>query len=114
MKPGEGFLRNKIKSVADEHLICREIYNPNKFSLIFIRNIDKDMYILRSRIPLGQIRVACKPDDWLFLPHGYYFAKGEGIPDGEPISWITNFGDSIGKGNKLPSAPIAETRSKQH
>lgn len=112
MRPGEGFLRKNVKAVHDELLTCREVYNPNKFDVIFTRNIDKDLYILRAGIPLGEIRMVCKADDFLFLPHGYFFAKGDGVPNGEMISVITNQGDAMRKGNKLPSPPIAETRRK--
>lgn len=104
MKPGEGFLRKKAKAVHDEHLICREIFNPNKFAIVFRRNIDKDIYIMRAGIPLGELIMICNPESFLFLPHGYFLPRAEGVPDGEQVSIITNFGDSIGKGNRNPSA----------
>lgn len=106
MKAGEAFLRKKQKAVFDEHLVCREIYNPNAYSIIFSRNKVQDRLIIASKIPLGAETIICKPYDWVFLPHGYYLAKASNGAD--LINCITNFGDAIGKGNKLPSLPIAE------
>lgn len=104
------FIPKKPKAVFDEHLLRREIYNPNNFDIIFTRNIDQDLYIMRAGIPLGEIRMVCKSKDFLILPHGYFIATGDGLPKGELINAIVNLGDTIGKGNKLPSPPIAETR----
>lgn len=100
------FLQGKtIRGVHDEHLLHREIYNPNKFPIEFRRNKDMDQYVSSSFIPLGPELAICKPDDFLYLPHIYYLVSGVGIPDGTPIDVIQNFGDSMFKGNKLPSRP---------
>lgn len=100
----EAFLRGqKMKSVHDEHLIRREIYNPNNFDIEFKRNVTMDTYIKNATIPLGPLRITCKADDFLYLPHAYYFAEGIGVPQGTPIDVVVNFGDNIGIGNKKAS-----------
>lgn len=101
----EIFLKQKGKVVNDEMLVRREIYNPNKFAIEFNLNAKMIGYIAASNIPLGPSRLICKPDDWLYLNHGYYIAKGVGIPDGEIISVVTNYGDSMFIGNKKVSLP---------
>lgn len=107
-----GFITNaKIKGVHDETLIHREIYNPNDYDIIFTRNKLQDAYIKGAKIPLGPEIAICKSKDWLWLPHGYYFGKASN--GAEIINCITNLGDMIGKGNKLPSLPVAEGALKR-
>lgn len=103
-KNREGFLKNpeSFKSVHDEHLIRREVYNPNPFKVLFRRNVVMDRYISAARIPLGPLRRELEPDEFLLLPHGYYFAE----PIGTSViqyDMVVNFGDNIGIGNKNPS-----------
>ena len=108
-KKSEHFIKEgRVKGVFDEMLIHREIFNPNKFDLVVTRNNSMTQYILDAKIPLGPPMAVCKADSWLYLPHGYYFVKAANGADAG--SFITNFGDAIGIGNRYPSLPIAESR----
>src|SRR5687768_15010842 len=97
-KRREHFLKGKAKGVFDEMLIVREIYNPNNFDIIFSRMTQMDHYIRDAKIPLGALILVCKADDFLILPHAYFTAKASNGAD--LIQVVTNFGDSIGIGNK--------------
>lgn len=107
-KKAELFLKSKVRGVYDELLIHREIFNPNNFDLIVTRNQTMTQYILDAKIPLGPAVAVCKAESWLYIPHGYYFVKAANGADAG--SFITNFGDNIGIGNRHPSLPVAETR----
>lgn len=101
----KAFLRGaKLKAVHDEHLLRREIYNPNNFDIIFRRNISMDQYIKDATIPLGPLSATCKADDFLYIPHAYYIAEAIGLPKGTPCDVLVNFGDNIGIGNKKASS----------
>lgn len=104
LRKKELFMQGKMKHVSDEFLLRREIYNPNKFDIIFRRNKNMDKYIHAATIPLGPEVAICKADDFLYLTHAYYFAEGIGVPQGTPCDVLVNFGDNIGIGNKLASA----------
>lgn len=105
-KAREDFLNGKkVRGVYDELLIRREIHNPNKFAIIAVRSTEKDQYILDARIPLGPQVAVCEPGGFLYLPHGYFVLHGKGVPKGEFISVITNYGDEIGVGNTKVSLP---------
>lgn len=107
-KKTEHFLKEKVKGVYDELLVHREIFNPNSFDLIITRNKTHDQYVKDAGIPLGLPIMVCKSESWLYLPHGYFFVKAAN--GAEVGTFITNFGDNIGIGNKYPSLPIAETK----
>lgn len=91
------------KSFADVNLLQREYFNKNKFSVQFTRDVNKDKYVVSCGKVLGPAVAFCKPDDFLYLPHGYYIVRGVGVPDGEPIEMLMNLEKSMFKGNKVPS-----------
>lgn len=89
-----------MKAVLDEHLIVREYYNPNDFDLYFERDNRFIAHIAKNRIPPGFNTMILKPGNFIKVPHGYWVIHTK---DKRPYNLITNFGDMIGKGNKLPS-----------
>lgn len=91
------------KMVMDEHLVRREFYNPNNFEIQFTRMEDKVAYILESGINPGPKFLTLKPNDWLVVNHAYYVPRAAN--GAELFNVVTNFGDSIGKGNKKVSLP---------
>lgn len=97
--------RATVKGVHDEHLVHREVYNPNRFAIVFERQNEMLTYIRAAKIPEGEIYLICKPDSFLYLPHGYYVASIPDAPKGEIGSFVTNFGDSMFIGNKKISLP---------
>lgn len=88
---------------CDPDLLQREYYNPNKFEVSFVRNSAKDLYILNSGKALGPEVAILKPDEFLYLPHGYYTATGKGLEHGEPFKLIVNLERMMFRGNKTPS-----------
>lgn len=99
----EHFLQGNSKGVMDEHLIHRELYNPNKFDVIMTRNTSMDNYIRDAGIILGPAWAICKADGFLYLPHGYYFSKATNGAPSFPM--LVNFGSNIGIGCKQASRP---------
>jgi hypothetical protein len=97
------FLKHKPKSYSDVHLLQREWHNRNKFTVKFVRDKSKDFYILGTGKNLGPEIAFCKPDELLYLPHGYYTIFGVGVPDGEPVEMLMNLEKAMFKGNKIPS-----------
>lgn len=93
----------RFKGVHDEHLIRRELYNPNEFTLILKRDTTKDTYIARNLIPLGPENIILQPDEFILVPHFYWIIHAKNGAD--QINLIQNFGNEIGKGNKKPSRP---------
>lgn len=104
----EGYLVHKTKAVADEHLIRREFYNPNDFDVIFYRDQSRAMYVHAAGIPLGPEVAILKARDWLVLPHAFFIPRAMNGQD--LFKLVQNFGDMIGKGNKLPSLPEVKIR----
>lgn len=109
MRPGEMFLRRKVKAVHDERLIRIEIYNPNEFSVLVERDKRFDHVVKAANIPLGPEKAVVKPGDFLILPH--QFVTYHAMNGSPTLNLVSNIGDSIGKGNKLPSPPIFEGRN---
>lgn len=104
----EFFLKRTQKAVHDEHLVRREFYNPNNFSILFELMPDKIRYVKGSGIPTGPKSAILKPDDFLVLPHAYFILRAM---NGAPFfDLIQNYGDQIGIGNKKPSRPEIKTR----
>lgn len=102
-KNREMFLKAKMKSVHDDMLLRREVYNFNNFDVTFTRNKKQDWYVIAAKIPLGPPVVVCKAGDWLILPHAFYFSQAA---NGAPVfDMLVNYGDQIGIGNKLASRP---------
>jgi hypothetical protein len=101
-----------MKAVYDDRLIRCEIYNPNKFDIIFTRDKSQDNYVRGAGIFLGADIIICKSDGFAILPHCFYIPKASNGAD--LINVVQNFGDSIGKGNKLPSLPIVETKKQSN
>ena len=99
---------SRMKAIADEHLIVREYYNPNKFDVIFERLKIYDYYVNQFNIMLGPLRAVLKANDFLTLPHGYYKVTSK---NGAPLfDLVINYGDARNKGNKLPSLPVVDHR----
>ncbi len=99
---------NKIL-VSDDRLIHREIYNSNKFAVIFHRREKVDginvlYYLGTFAIEAGPVLYRLPPQEFWLMPHGLYWGEIEGAP-GEPFNVIEKFGDAIGDGDKLPSRP---------
>ena len=98
----------RIKTVIDEMLIHRELYNPNKFAISIKRQTKMDEYVLKSGIPLGPIATKIEPDAFCHLPHGYFDVTSINGP--AVFDMILTFGDQIGRGNKRPSVPIPDVK----
>lgn len=92
--------KNRV-SVSDPRLTRREIYNPNKFEVIFSRLPDVSAYILSSGISLGPAVVRCPSEGRCILNHDYYSALASDGTD--PFSVVTITGSDIGRGIKGPS-----------
>jgi hypothetical protein len=91
------------KSVSDENLVRREIYNQNKFDIVFELDVSRIGYIIAAGIAPGPGRVICKSDGFCILNHNYYIVR---TPYKECLAhFVVNFGDAIGKGQKKPSRP---------
>lgn len=90
-------------------LIRREMYNPNRFAVIFRRRKAFDLYVANNFIELGPEVARCEPDGFLLLPHAYYDVAAENGPD--VFDMLMNYGDAIGKGNKKNSLPIVEGKN---
>lgn len=105
-KTRDAFLdKNYVKGVHDEHLVHREVYNPNKFDVYFFRSLEMDEYVKKAKVPLGEQVIRCKAGEHCYLPHGYFIGHGKGLPEGTPINVIVNFGDSMFTGNTKVSLP---------
>ena len=96
-------MKQRYKNYSDVNLLQREYHNRNKFAVIFTRDTTKDTYVLSAGKALGPIYAQVNPDEFLYLPHGYYFIKGFGVPNGEPIQMLMNLEDAMMKGIKVPS-----------
>jgi hypothetical protein len=96
------------KRIADYQLIRWEFYNSNKFDVVFTLKKEMLTYIAQQGISVGRAKIVCKPDEFVVLNHSYYDIQGVGLRNGDPIQGIRNYGDAIGKGNKLPSRPLTE------
>jgi hypothetical protein len=94
-----------MKGVHDEGLIRREWHNPNKFKVVLHMMLDKIPYIQSAGITPGWKIIEIEPQGFAIANHGYYKIVE---PEMELIQLITNYGKSIGIGNKLPSKPIIE------
>jgi hypothetical protein len=103
----EGFLIDQTRGVHDEGLLRRELYNPYDFDIVFERDRARDLYVRAAGIPLGDARAVLKARDWLILPHGFFILY---TPGNQHVDLVTNLGDMIGKGNKLPSRPEVKFR----
>ena len=97
------FLRKKLKMVSDDMLIHRELYNPNKFDLVWNRDMSKTKYILEAGIPLGPSRIHQRAESHAHFNHGFYIGKAmNGAPS---FDCVVIFGNAIGTGLKNPSRP---------
>lgn len=94
-----------MKPLYDTDLLQREYYNPNKFNVEFWRLNQFDFYVIENKGHqyLGPHYAILKPDTHLYLPHGYYLIKGQGLKQGEKFELITNLEKMMFKGNKTPS-----------
>jgi hypothetical protein len=95
----------RMTGVHDERLIRREWYNPNKFKVVLHMMQEQIPYIKNAGITPGWKIVTIEPDGFAIVTHGFYKIVE---PNDEMITLITNFGKSIGIGNKLPSKLILE------
>ena len=94
---------------TDPTLHSVEVYNHNAHTVIMYRDKTKDEYILKHGDPrkgLGPHTVLLKPGTRALLPHGFYASYFENSKELAPLTAI--LGNSIGKGETLPSPPIAE------
>lgn len=110
----EYFLKNNFhkRKVSDGGLTMAEIHNPNSFAVKMIRvtgmineSISVEKYIQISGINLGAPVVLIPPGGFAVLPHQYYHPEGVGLPKGEPIQLVVNYGNMMGVGNRFPSRP---------
>lgn len=90
-------------ATADPKMVCCEVYNGNKFDIIFQSQ-------KQENIGTKYFNIKCKADDFCFLPHQYYFCRGiekNGtlMPSHVLIDVILNFGESKFKGIKKASVP---------
>lgn len=92
-----------MRSFADVNLLQREYFNRNKFLVKFVRDKTKDHYVIQAGKNLGPDVAFCLPEDFLYLPHGYYQIEGVGVPKGEPVEMLMNLEKAMFKGNKTPS-----------
>ena len=93
--------RHPGRAVSDEHLIRRELYNPNNFTLHFQRQTKYDPHIRGNRIEIGPLAFVLPAGGFIVVPHFYWIVTtGNGSPT---YDLVQNFGDMIGKGNRLPS-----------
>ena len=99
----EKFLKEKAQGYFDTNLIQREYHNRNKFPVIFERDTKKDPYVFAAKKTTGPLQARVEPDEFLYLPHGYYFIRGEGVPQGEPINMLVNYEKAMFKRNKKAS-----------
>ena len=105
------FLKNGFhrKNVSDGGLTMCEIHNPNSFAVKMIRmntmigNLTIEQYINSAGITLGAREITIPPLGFAILTHQYYIPVGVGLPDGEPLNLVINYGRMIGIGNRFPS-----------
>jgi hypothetical protein len=94
--------------VSDENLVHREFYNSHNHTIFWVRDTTRDQYVASSGISLGEKVITVKSKEWCHLPHFYF------IPTCEKkcpmLEGVFNFGDVIGRGNKLPSLPIVDAK----
>lgn len=90
----------KVVSIDPSEQSC-EMYNPNKFKIVF-ENIHPD-YVERQ----NNMIIILDPDNFAFLPHRYFtpWIGQIGQSSGEKFDLLTNVGDQMFKGNKKQSAP---------
>lgn len=99
---------HRIKKVSDESLIHREFYNAHNHTVFFVRDKTRDAYVSACGIPLGPDVIKVRTQDWCHLPHTYFVPTCE--KQCPAIEGVFNFGNTIGKGNKLPSLPIVDAK----
>ena len=97
--------------------MCCEVYNPGTeknwnaraFSMLFESFHETRMaHHFFGMEPAYWLRFVCHPGEWVFLPHGQYsvtYWNGTKQEHPEQYRSITNVGDAMFKGNKLPSRP---------
>lgn len=91
------------KAYFDVQLLQREFFNKNKFVVKFTRMREHETYVQTAGKSLGPEFAYLKPDEFLYLPHGYYIIEGVGVPQGEPIDLLMNLEKNMFKGIKVPS-----------
>lgn len=101
-------LPQKTKAYSDVHLLQREFLNKNKFRVKFTRIKEFETYILKCGKNLGPQVAFVDPDQFIYLPHGYYNIEGVNkngtpIPAGTPIEMLMNLEKAMFKGNRVPS-----------
>lgn len=101
----KGFNNQKTMAVFDPMLLQREYHNRNKFAVEFTIDARWIPYVIRSKgiEKRGPDKAVVEPDEFLYLPHGYYIIKGVGVPDGEPVNMLINLEKNMFKGNKKAS-----------
>lgn len=108
LERGEHWLTKEYRSpkrravVQDQNLIRREFYNPNKFSVSFVRMDNMVDYIVKSGIRAGDQYYLLKHDEFLVLPHAYFVINAMD-PAVKHFDMTVNFGSVIGKLNKHPA-----------
>lgn len=104
-KPSFDALAKKALPGALENTCC-EFYNQTGETVTFTSfHPEKRKMHFHGKPPQFWNVIICKPDEWVFLPHGCYLATTE---SGRPAKGVLNFGDAMFKGNKLPSRPEAK------
>jgi hypothetical protein len=100
-------MKRKFKPALNPNDIRVEMYNPNDFEIRFTRMDDYIPWLQKQGLSIGPAIVTCKPDGFCILDHQWYVMHGVPGKHSKIKPLIKNFGDAIGKGNKLPSAPEA-------
>lgn len=97
-----------MRESSDHNLVRRELYNPNKFDLIFKLDARFLSYIESYGRWPGRPYWVLKSESWQVVPHFYWIIDAaNGAPT---FDLIQNFGKAIGIGNKLPSLPVVDNQ----
>lgn len=97
-----------MRHSVDELLVRRELYNPNKFDLIFELDQRFIQHIKLHGRPTYHFKWMLKADMFQVVPHMYWtITTSNGSPT---YDLIQNFSKTIGMGNKHPSLPVVDTK----
>lgn len=108
--------------VSDEALIEVELFNQNKFDVVWYRDQTKDEYVRSAGITPGPDFIEHPAGTHRVRPTFYYYflaydAGHMRDPKHEikdvPGVFTTNYGNSKGVGNTLPSSPEVSFRQKR-
>lgn len=88
---------------TDVTALCREVFNPHKFDIIF-KSFRPEMNTLHDSV------IICNAGERVFLPHGYYMIEVPTDPSIEQVVVQTSFGSDMKSGKNLPQEDLKKLR----